>query len=156
MEKNSKGIEAVKKKQIDVIRQHVDHIEQEANHSHNHRTSEDIKDLVEGLHKDTKGASSGGDKIPASPEEDLRQEMLHLLDQKMQLELGFMKAIEKILTKEQKTKMQLKENPSIVATLKNSLLGYDGGKYEFIMEKIANISVLPTYENPRGKHCSAF
>ncbi len=131
MEKNSKGIEAVKKKQIDVIRQHVHHLEQEANQP---RTAADIKDLIEGSHKDTKDASSGGDKIPATPEEELRQEMLHLLDQKM----------------------QLKENPSIVATLKNSLLGYDGGKYEFIMEKIANISVLPTYENPRGKHCSAF
>lgn len=146
MEEHAKRIEEVKAKQLLAIRTHLDAHPSAGAGARPPRSEEEVKELIEGSNKANNARDNNSSMLI---DDQLRAQLLSLLDHKIQAEVGFMKAIENILCKEQKTKLELGKDPTMLTKLKNALLGFDTGKYEFIMEKISTISLLPTYENPR-------
>lgn len=80
----------------------------------------------------------------------IRDTLLTLLNNKLTLELGFMANVELILTKEQKTRLAYEKDPSISTRIRNKVLQIDHTKYEFLLEKLAKISLLPSYEKSKG------
>lgn len=84
-------------------------------------------------------------------EEANRKHMVTLLDNKLQYETQYLKAIEAVLTQQQRSRMALTTDPSLLTKMKNMFLGLEGGNFEYIMEKVSKISLLPNLEKARGK-----
>jgi signal peptide peptidase SppA len=80
---------------------------------------------------------------------ELRNKILELLSKKLQLEMAFMMTVEAVLMSEDKTHNILHEDPTVLARIKNALLGLETGKYEAIMERLSKISLLPAVEKPK-------
>ena len=83
-------------------------------------------------------------------ENDLRALTSRTIQDKVQVELAFMRAIERILLTDQKSKLHLREKPEIASKIKDALLGHEAG-YEFIMDKLAKVALLPSYKPHKGE-----
>lgn len=90
--------------------------------------------------------------IAETPEEEaLRQKLMDTLNKKIKAEMVFMKVIETILKSEPATLALLKENPTVIARLKNYFLGIESINHEFVISHLRKISMLPSYENSKGE-----
>ncbi len=83
-------------------------------------------------------------------QEKLSKAVAAAIEQKIALELNLLNEIGHVLAKEKKSLALLQKDTSLTSRIKNSFLGLqNGGKNEFLMEKVSQISTLPVYE--KGK-----
>lgn len=112
----------------------------------------DAKETKEEAKKEGEKSKDNVTKIELSEKASkAHQELLVCLDSKINLETMFMVTIESILTKDQKTKLAYEKDPDIVARIKNSVLQLNHGKYEFLLEKLSELSVIPAAEKPKSE-----
>jgi hypothetical protein len=152
LSKNSAGLEALKLKQLQSIRLHSNHMVELRQTAQKLKAEARAKGT---LSEEPPDLATKKKEIAEINEQDLaiddelRKLTLNLLNEKIIIELNFMRVIEQILTLEQKSKLHLGENPGVVARLKNSLLGYDNLGYDVIMNKMSRISALPVVKPRR-------
>lgn len=83
--------------------------------------------------------------------------ILAMLEKKIVIEMNFMNEITNIFQKETKSAKLLERDHGLVARLKNAILGLQaGGKFEFLMEKIAKLSTIPAHEKGKGNELFYF
>jgi hypothetical protein len=110
------------------------------------------EDMKQKLIKDPKATVADAKQsiILSEKATQTHQKLLQCIDAKITLEMNFMANVEKILTKEQKTKLAYEKDPDVLSRMKNKILQLDHTKYEFLLEKISKLSILPAFERAKG------
>lgn len=161
MKDNSRSIDEVRQLQNDIIRNMV-----QRNLLAPPDTADTADKTEEGKDGQTKEENSNkglqpvlmvnGKSIPipayTSTQSGQRlQKLMHdVLETRMQLELNFIATIEAIFQLRPETAQLLNDRPDIVNRIKNHFLNLDAGDYDAIMDKLSQMSLLPSLEPPKG------